>query len=166
MLLKSRWANPMAHALRFDEHVRNAEMLARRLSGVEDPAEFVWLNAVTVEDCADIEEVLGILDEHNPDAQEVVMADLLADELCYDRDNEPPPRQPESPTVLDPMDDINSKPMAVQSLLAACQDLNENNDSDTDISVVEATMDIEVSTPPPHPAPVSTVVEWSEVVRL
>jgi hypothetical protein len=86
LLLKNQWTNPMAHSLRFDEHVRRAEALARQLTGMEEPAELLWLNTVTVEGGADVGEVIDSLDVYDPNAQEAVMADLLADELEDDTD--------------------------------------------------------------------------------
>jgi hypothetical protein len=146
----------MAHGLRFDEHVRRAGMLARRITGVEEPAELLWLNAVTVEAGADIGEIMDTPDG-DPDAQEAVMADFLADELGDD---------PELPTTLEDLGLEPSMEGHTDAVVTAYQDIIDNDSgSDTDIEVIEDAMDVEVSEPP-RPISVPTTVIWSEMVRI
>jgi hypothetical protein len=158
LLLKNRWINPMAHALRFDEHVRHAEMLARRLTGVEEPAEFLWLNTITVDIGADVGEAIESLDDYD-NAEEAVMADLLADELEDDIDpvgqlqhQAIASHNPEPSSISDMEDHIDPESGFV-----------DVDDSDIDMEVVEDAIVIDGSGPP-QSAPVPTVIDWSDMV--
>jgi hypothetical protein len=67
----------MAHALRFDEHVKTAEGLAQEITGIKEPTNYVWLTTIMIEDNEDMR--LSAPEELDP--QEAVIADLLEDEL-------------------------------------------------------------------------------------
>lgn len=142
----------MAHGLRFDEHVRHAKMLARRITGVEEPAELLWLNAITVEGGADVGEMIDTPDG-DPDAQEALMADFLADELGDD---------PELPTTLEDLGPELSIEDHTDSAITADQN---DSEFDTDEEVIEDAMDVEVSELP-QLISVQTTVIWSEMVRI
>ena len=148
----------MAHALRFDEHVCHAEVLARRLTGVEESAELLWLKTVTVEAGADVGEAMDAPDDRDPDAQEAVMADLLADELADD---------------FYPAAQSQHQPMASDNLEPSTSDTEDHtdpgtdsqdivDDSDTDMEVVEDAMVIEGSGLQSMHVPI--VIDWSEMV--
>ncbi|KIL57472.1 hypothetical protein M378DRAFT_16228 [Amanita muscaria Koide BX008] len=175
LLLKNRWINPMAQALRFDEHVCSAEALAQRLTGVEEPTELLWLNPVTIEAGGDVGEAMDTSDECDPDAQEAVMADLLADEIGDDvelavlgqslHQSVTVPEYLES--SVNGMEDCPDTRWGLDgaSAIDVGQDMDLDNDSESDIEVVELedVMDVVLSEPT---QPVSMVVDWSEMDML
>ena len=86
LLLKTRWTNPMTHALRFEEHIKTAERLSQEITGMKVQTSYVQLTTVTMDNT--VEDVKDprcpfSLDGAHPEPQEMViaLADLLAEEL-------------------------------------------------------------------------------------
>jgi len=144
----------MAHALWFNKHVHHVEMLARQLTGLEEPAELSWLNTITVEVGADIGEAIDSLDDYGPNAQEAVMAVLLADELADDINIAV--QLQHQPMASDNLEPSTSEMENHTDPGTDCQDIVD--DSDMDIEATEA-MVVEGSA-----APVPTIIDWSEIV--
>ena len=123
---------------------------------MEEPAELLWLNTITVEAGTDIGEGMDTPDYGDPNAQEAVMADLLADELGDD---------PELPTMLEDLEPYlePSTDKMEDHTDTAITTYQHIVDDDSDIEVTKDTMDVDVSEPP-QPIAVPTTVDWSEMV--
>jgi hypothetical protein len=150
LLLEAWWKTSLVdQAFRFDEHIRTAEVVAHRLTGAQEPKTFVWLTTLTMDSMPEESEDMGaMMDSEEPNAQDVLAANFLADKL--EGDIEPYHDGTRVQPTQRPDDEL------IRSLIV--EPTTQDLDSEPDITIVGDAKDVG--------GDVELVIEWTAPVRF